>query len=871
MNMKKSRLTTAIVATCCAAMLPTFAYAADEQQAERVEVVGSHIKRTDIEGTSPLFVVTREDIENSGYNNLQQLFERMPVAGNGTFSTRGNNQDSTANGGAAISLRGFGSDATLVLVNGRRVAISAFAESITNNFVDVNAIPMAAIERVEVLKDGASAIYGSDAVAGVINIVLRKNYEGSELSIGYGNTTDTDSDEKTMSLLWGTSGDKGNMTVILDYFSNSSLMNKDRGTLGTANQSAQGGEDFRSSRGFPGRYVVNGVTTIDPGCPPQNAFGATCVYDYGPWNVLIPESERIGAILLANRDIGSSTELFTEFSVQHNTSFAQGAPTPLDGDAGLTVPGTHPNNPFGVDIDINRHRTVDAGARIWDIETDVMRLVVGMRGTIFTDWDWEVSAQKGRSESMQTGGKHQGWVRTDLLQQEIDAGRYNPFGGTYNPQSVIDAITTSLVRRGESHLNAYDAKISGGLFDMAGGQAAVAAGIEMLTEKVSDVPDDQFQRGLIFGTESVSAEAKRDHESAFIEFVLPFADGLEVQLAGRYDKYDGFGAQFNPKVGALWSPNDDLKFRLSWGTGFRAPSLAQIGLGPSQSSQFFVDTYGCAINPAYCASTDYTIVFAGNPDLDAEESESFNVGTVWQVSDSVSLTFDYWTIEQDNKIAPGDFGALYALECNNQASTICIRNAPLPGQSLGDLSRINNGYRNLNQQSAKGIDISADYRLSTAEMGSFKFKVDWSWLTEFEQEITEDESTGATSTLDWTGEYEYPEFRWVGTMDWTMDTFGATVAVSYIGEFEDTPDANFDGVIDINQNSSRTVDSFMTVDAQFRYLGIQDTVFTVGVRNLLDEEPPFAIGDGDGDLYGYVSQVHSPRGQFVYGEVTYRF
>lgn len=872
MKTKMSKLYLALLATTGTLLTPTL-FAAEGEEAERMEVVGSHIKRTDIEGMSPVFAIDRDTIEKSGYNNLQQLFEKMPVTGNGTFSTRGNNQDSTANGGAAISLRGLGSDATLVLINGRRIAMSPFAENITNNFIDVNSIPMAAIERVEVLKDGASAIYGSDAVAGVINIVLRKNYSGTEVSVGYGNTTDTDADEKSATFLWGTNDDKGNMTLIVDYFSNNTLMNKDRGSLGTANQSANGGEDFRSSRGFPGSFVVDGVSTIDPGCPPENAFGATCVYDYGPWNLLIPASERVGLIFSGNRQLTDDIELFSEIGIQHNTSIAQGAPTPLDGDAGLTVPVSHPNNPFAgaSTIAIRRFRTVDAGARQWDIESDTMRLLAGLRGTLFTDWDWEVAAQKGRMESQQTGSKKQGWVRTDLLQAEIDAGNYNPFGGVYNSPDVIDRITTNLVRRGESHLTSVDAKISGPLFDMGESQAMLAAGVEMNSEKVSDIPDDQFQRGLIFGTEAVSAAASRDHDSAFLELALPLSSALDVQLAGRYDKYDGFSAQFNPKVGATFRATDDLLFRASWGTGFRAPSLAQIGLGPSQSSQFFADTFGCAENAAYCAATDYTIVFSGNPDLDAEESESINVGVVWQATDAFSLTFDYWSITQDNKIAAGDFNAIYLQECDDQNSTICIRNAPLPGDTLGELSRINSGYRNLNEQSTNGIDLSLEYKLATSGMGTFDFKFDTTYMMEFEQEIITNQVTGEVTTYDWTGEYEYPKIRWAGSVDWSTDNWGAVAVLSYIGEFEDTPDADFDGGIDINENSTRTVDAFMQLDVQLRYTGIQNTLLSFGVQNLLDEEPPFAAGDGDGDLYGYVSQVHNPRGQFVYGKMTYTF
>ena len=171
----------------------------------------------------------------------------------------------------------------------------------------------------------------------------------------------------------------------------------------------------------------------------------------------------------------------------------------------------------------------------------------------------------------------------------------------------------SLVRRGESELTMYDAQISGDLFDMPAGAVKMAAGVEYRDESISDIPDDQFQRGLIFGTESVSAAADRENWSAFVEFSVPVLDSLELSLAARYDDYDDFGNTTNPKLAVRWAPIDSLALRASWGTGFRAPSLAQIGLGPSQESQFFTDIYGCADNPDYCTNTDYTINFSGNP------------------------------------------------------------------------------------------------------------------------------------------------------------------------------------------------------------------------------------------------------------------
>jgi outer membrane receptor protein involved in Fe transport len=292
----------------------------------------------------------------------------MPATGAGTFSTRNNSQDSTANGAAAVSLRGMGPDATLVLINGRRVAISAFAESITNSFVDINSIPVSAIERIDILKDGASAIYGSDAVAGVVNVVLKKDYEGLEINAGYGGTTGPSYDETTASILWGSQSEKSSATVIIDYFNNSTLGADEMGRFGTANQSPYGGMDFRSSRGYPGYFYVDGVKTIDPDCPEDSATASgSCLFDYGPFGLTIPASERVGFIGQFDYKIGDETTAFMEVAMQHNTSEAGGAATPLDEDAGLTVPGTHPDNPFGQDIEIGRYRPVDAGARRWDI------------------------------------------------------------------------------------------------------------------------------------------------------------------------------------------------------------------------------------------------------------------------------------------------------------------------------------------------------------------------------------------------------------------------------------------------------------------------------------------------------------------------
>jgi iron complex outermembrane receptor protein len=855
---------------------PAFAQQPEEEPSETVVVTGSRIARgSDFGNSSPVDIIDHETIEKAGYANLQQLMEKNPSNGSGAFSTRGNNQDSTANGAASISLRGLGADATLVLVNGRRVAISSFAESVTTAFVDINSIPVSAIERVEVLKDGASAVYGSDAVAGVVNIILRKDFEGLELSGAFGNTTESGYDEQNFSAVWGLGGESSNVTFIFDYFKNSTLTNSERG-LDSADQSARGGYDLRSSRSFPGRFSVtspmtgpNAVNMIDPACPADRASPPTCFYDYGPWNLLIPEAERGGLLMLAHQDFGDDLQLFVEAAAQHNNSVSQGAPTPLDQDAGLTVPVTHPGSPYDAlnptAISISRYRTVDAGPRRFDISTDNLRGVVGVRGK-FSDWDWEVAAQRARSESEQSGDRSMGWVRTDFLQQQINSFAYNPFGATQNPEAVINQITTSLVRRGKSELTMYDATLSGALFDFGDDAVRMAAGVEYREESIEDVPDDQFQRGLIFGTESVSAAGDRNITSAFVEFAVPLFKGLDLSAALRYDDYSDFGNTTNPKLALRYAPIESLAFRASWGTGFRAPSLAQIGLGPSQESRFFSDSFGCADNPAYCDSTDYLIVFTGNPELTAEESETFNFGVSWQQA-GFYASVDYWDITQEDKIDEA-IGFTYQQECNNQASTICIRGTPLAGDTLGPLSRINATFDNIGQQSTTGIDLELNYRFDVGG-GRLGFGLNYSKLLDFER--VEMGALGDFITRELTGEYEYPEDRATLTFDWDHEKWGAFAALSYIGSFQDQPDLDLNTVPDYNENDTRDVGAYTTLNLQGRFNFTDDIKFLLSIDNALDEAPPFAAGDGNTDVYGYVQGMHNPRGRFWSAKAIFTF
>ncbi len=313
-----------------------------------------------------------------------------------------------------------------------------------------------------------------------------------------------------------------------------------------------------------------------------------------------------------------------------------------------------------------------------------------------------MAAQRARSESEQTGDRSQGWVRTDFLQNEINAFRYNPFGGVQNPQLTIDAITTSLVRRGHSQLKMYDAELSGDLFDMPAAPVRMAAGVEYREESVSDIPDDQFQRGLIFGTEAVAAAASRDNWAAFLELSIPILKSLGAVACRALRRLQRFRHVHQSEGGGTLGTDRKSGVACLVGHGFPR-TIARAGgsrrrrrLRCSSRTTSAAPTTPCTARP-----TDYNLIFSGNRNLKPEESETLNVGVAWKPCSDIDVTLDYWDVKQEKKIDQVPFGFLYTQFCSVQASTVCIRGTPLAGDALGPLQFINTTFINIGEQTAK--------------------------------------------------------------------------------------------------------------------------------------------------------------------------
>lgn len=868
--MKNTKLKCALISSAVGlAFAHTSIQAQEDKSVEKITVTGSLIKRTDMAGPSPVTSIDASQIANTGVTDLISLFTKLPISGQGTFSTQGNSSDDTANGGSSVSLRGLGADSTLILINGRRVSVSPFAKGIDTAFVDINNIPLSAIKRVDILKDGASATYGSDAIAGVINVILKDDFDGAEISAKYGTTADGGGEEQNVSLIWGNSSEKFKHTFILDYFDREEVLNGDRDYARSANQAAlhpndPDAVDFRSSAGIPGTIALRSDPTnriIDEfgvdRCPAEDIdrVNVLCRYDYAPVMTMVPDAERFSFNYLGRYEINDSLRAFIDFNGQNSKSIVRGAGSPSFNE--LFMDGDNVNHPFadapsheffGQDLTMRR-RTVDIGNREKRVDTDYYRTIIGLNGEIET-WNWEAAYSYIKSESVERGTD--GFPNSRRVQEAIDNESWNPFEPSQNSQESLDFIETTTTRVGKSTNKTFDVTFSGPIMTMGDNELMVAVKAEYREEAISDNPDDQFIRGDVFGTEATQANGRRDSKSLSAEFAIPVLDELEVQLAVRYEDYSDFGTTTDPKVSFLWSPMDNISFRGSYGTAFRAPSLHQLGLGRTDESPNLVDSVRCAAVALGCQPAEYTAVFAGNPELGPEESSSYNLGMIYEVSEDLDFSIDYYNYDIENII---DSDTQFVFTNFGGDSTVVERIPTSNPNDPGEVVRVYDSFQNIGDLETTGIDLDVAYKIDS-EMGLFKLGFVMNYVLKFE-EFRPDADGGKRLNLS-EGEFEQPEIRHTTSFDWSMDDIGATVAINYIGEFSGDADSGF---------ADKTVDAMTTVDVVMNYRGIENTTLTLGATNLLNEEPPFSHHE----FVGFVNSIHSGQGRFVYAQAKYKF
>ena len=831
-------LTGIILAVCSYGLFSSLAHAADKDKVslDKVLVTGSHIKRTDFEGPSPVLVIDEEDIANSGSTDLNGLLSKLTI-NNGFMLNENEQAFSAMPGGAGINLHGLGQDATLVLINGRRISNYPFALNTTDSFVDLNSIPLAMVERVEVLKDGASALYGSDALAGVINIILRSDYDGSEVTASYGVSSEGDANETRLNFAKGMSSDDQNITFIFDYFKRDSFLLSDRDYSSSA--LLKDGTDHRSIVGFPASYYL--LSTYNPANPPD----VINIFNPNDYITSVPESERVSGSFSYKKDISIDLSFFADVSLSQNTTTYFKTPTPFVSNTfpDLLLPGA-PRNTTG-DALILYWRMTELGPRTDEITTDVYRVVTGFEGVI-NDWDWEAAVFKSRSKSELIGTNY---ASLSAIQAAFAAGQLDPLDNTPgpSPQSELDAVRASISRNAETDLKGADVKFTGEVGQMDAGPVQLAIGLSYLGEGLSDKPDAVTESGDIVGQGSTSSEGNRNSKALFAELSLPMQENTELQLALRGEDYSDFGSTVNPKIAIKYQPSSTIILRASAGTGFRAPSLQELHQGDTTVFGFYVDTAQCnaagGTGPA-CNLQQTEVLLSSNPDLDAEESTSFYIGAVFEPLKDFSVGIDYWNYDQDNIVSQN---TQQTIDENDDTKVIRLDNADRTSPILGIFDQ----YVNSANRKTDGIDVDIQYSWNTG-VGKFHIKSTTTKVFSAKEKIRDTDAY-----IDYAGKYRTPDLRSNLSLGWKTAGYAAVISANYIDGYED---GNYD-------NDGHMVDSQLTFDGQLKYLGIKDTTIVFGINNIFDEEPPFS----NASYAGYDAATHNPIGRFYYLRLNHQF
>jgi len=854
----------------------------------KIEVTGSHIVRTDVETALPLQVITREDIERGGFTTVAGLMASVSAnvgAFNDVLSVGVQFVPGQVRrpGLSSVNLRGIGDGSTLVLINGRRVANYAF----DGGAVDVNAIPVSAIDRVEILKDGASAIYGTDAIAGVVNFILRKDFRGVEVA-GNGSWTQHgggDQYQATVSAGYGDlTADRFNAFVTVDYQKDEVLRATDRDFSRTGYR-PDDGLFFLTRWTFPaniiaGRQWVN--PGFDTGCTPPYSFplpvpSQSCGYDAQRFFDVLPQSSRTSVLGRATFQATPEFQLFAEAAYAYRTSTFALPPTPAGGFPPdlFFYPEGGPFYPAafaaanGLSGDLNLlFRTSALGSRINDVESRALRVLLGADGSTL---GWDYGAAIVYSENRQQDTFASGYVSSSRLTQALATGLVNPFGPS-GPEG--DALLQGTSISGDFHSAKgttwlFDAKASRDLLRLPGGALAIALGAEARHEKLDNTFSPLANSGdvLAAGGENPSVSNGRSAQAFYAEASVPFAPGFEAQLAMRYDHYSDFGSTVNPKVALRWQPMQALLLRSSWSTGFRAPTIYDL-YTPLQHTFTVVDLG----DPVRCPVTseardcfgEFPAVTGGNPKLKPETSNQFNAGVVFAPAEGLSLSLDYWKIDKKNIIfglSEFDVLASGARFAGNVVRGPVDPNFPnLPGPI--ELVVLQN--ENFGDLRTSGFDVGFKWRAPATSFGRFSFALDGTYVSTFTvPDVNGDLSFVGNNRFA----YVIPRWRHYASVDWNYGPWSATLVQNYQHGYDEE---DFRYCDDENLCQHRRVGSYSVWNLQGQYTGFRNTTLTVGVRNLFDRDPPFVLSQ-PGRQTGLDGSYADARGRTFYVQARYAF
>lgn len=858
----------------------------DTPELKRVEVTGSRIKRVDTETASPVQVITREQIERSGATTVTDVLKSVPANNAGSFD-----ESATASftpGAGGVSLRGLGAQATLVLINGRRVAPFGFASGGQSTFVDVNSIPLEVVERIETLLDGASAVYGSDAIAGVINIILRKDFAGFAASATYGQTSYRDANTPFIALTFGKGSlatDGYNFFGNISHESRSAVKDNARPATQTGDFRRFGVRDQRSDYSLPGNLFTvggpsgSGDVFLAPvaGCAPlvdaTAANNGRCVYDPTAYTDLYPKTSRDAIFVAGTVDLGGGTEFFTDVSLVR-TKFSQQSASygsniygqdyagDIPTNAIVLHPG-HPNNPYPTDVAL-RYRFGDVPF-VTDVQSDTKRLVFGVRGS-WMGWDAESGVLLSRSNSViaQSGVLQDSVLVNEVLAPDGSALNSFIFGNpAANNQSLIGRLYPTLLSTGTTSTTSIDVKGSRDLMKLAGGSMGIAVGAEIREESFVSAPDPLVSANAISVLGGSSADGKRTISALYAEFSAPVTKSIEASLAARIDHYSDFGNATTPKAAIKWKALANLAFRATYSEGFRAPALTETSTSPSKG--FYNNITDPVLCPVFDAANlncnlSLPAISGANPALKPERSKSFTYGFVFEPTDTVSVTVDTYNIKRTDQISGLDPNYLLA----NESS--------YPGQVVRDpttraITQLNLPYTNLGSTHVQGYDVELKSRFNLGEYG--KLTAEGSFNSEPTYLVA---AVAGAPESNWAGYYTQPIHRWKLGFSWDVGPWSTSLTYNrtdgYLRQYtpEDTPCPYASGA----HPELCQIDPWGTFDAFVGYKGFKNLDLGVNIQNVSNVEAPISERAFN-YLTSFDSNYHNQLGRIITLRAKYTF
>ncbi|MEX8519079.1 MAG: TonB-dependent receptor [Leptothrix sp. (in: b-proteobacteria)] len=915
------------------ALIGTASYAQTSPSLERVEITGSAIRRLQAETALPVQIIKRAEIQASGATSVTDLLQKLPVIQNSI------NEAASVNGGgygfAGVSLHNLGESRTLVLLNGHRMA-SYGGQDLLGGLaaIDLNTIPLAAIERIELLTDGASALYGSDAIGGVVNFITRRSSSEGEVTLGFaapsGGATEKhasaakgigDLDKDGFNILLALSADKRTpLASTQREFAKTSIIDFQYGgrTLRSFNGSARTIPANVPVNLADGSVELRNPTLVGPTatgqCPPNHlADGAACYYDYATQLEIYPERERNSVLLSLNKRVGEQ-RLYSDLIVATTTTTNRLAPAPgsvrLSSSspfyataAGLaTGSGESVDDPVAVSW-----RLQDAGRRTSEDRSRALHLVLGSAGTL-DRWDYDASyvhSQNSYENLLRDGLLSLNRLSAALNTPSSANAAINPFvmpgGQTAEALAAIrDARILGYWNGGRSDLDQLQLRGSTELMPLSGGALALATGVSFLREKFQANPSELLQGKLtadgracdpgaaqnspnacdhLFGATSTATpySSARHSIGLFGELVAPVTHDLELSSSLRHDRYSDVGATTNYKLAARLQPSKELLLRASLGSGFRAPTPAQIS-ATRQDFGVTGSSYNCPLLPAELAAiapgtecptgkTQYNMIAAGNKDLAPERSHQFTFGVLAEPTPALSAGLDYWLVNITDAIGQIDPSAILS-NPQKYKSQFTYYDDPGTGKRLLAVA-VNNS--NLGNEIQSGIDLNAH-----AKLGILTSQLSLTYMLRNDYQL--ERGGEYFSSLGQYGVNGKVTFRWQGRFvnAIQLGAYTHTLTANFKSGYRDQQFTAADCQIydpatyacaDVTDHQ---VSRYFTYDWNALWRVAKNISINLGILNITDRAPPLSL-TVNGQVVGYDARYYDPRGRTYYMNASYRF